>query len=297
MDKLYGSLEAGGTKFVCAVGNENFEVVDKIQFKTTTPDETLEQTITFFKKYENLVSLSIGSFGPIDIDHNSKTYGYITNTPKPYWSNTDVVKPLHDALNVPIFFTTDVNSSAYGEKYALSKLNKKADTLVYFTIGTGIGGGVIQNNRFIGGIGHLEMGHFMVSKHPYDIQNNFKGICPFHDGCLEGMAAGPSLKARTGISGENIDSSDPVWDVEAYYLAQAALNVTVSFRPNVIVFGGGVMSNDYMIKKVKDQFLKLLNNYIPIPPIDDYIVTPVVQGNGSATLGNFILAKELIDTY
>ncbi len=297
MDKLYGSLEAGGTKFVCAVGNENFEVVDKIQFKTTTPDETLEQTITFFKKYENLVSLSIGSFGPIDIDHNSKTYGYITNTPKPYWSNTDVVKPLHDALNVPIFFTTDVNSSAYGEKYALSKLNKKADTLVYFTIGTGIGGGVIQNNRFIGGIGHLEMGHFMVSKHPYDIQNNFKGICPFHDGCLEGMAAGPSLKARTGISGENIDPSDPVWDVEAYYLAQAALNVTVSFRPDVIVFGGGVMSNDYMIKKVKDQFLKLLNNYIPIPPIDDYIVTPVVQGNGSATLGNFILAKELIDTY
>ncbi len=297
MDKLYGSLEAGGTKFVCAVGNENFEVVDKIQFKTTTPDETLEQTITFFKKYENLVSLSIGSFGPIDIDHNSKTYGYITNTPKPYWSNTDVVKPLHDTLNVPIFFTTDVNSSAYGEKYALSKLNKKADTLVYFTIGTGIGGGVIQNNRFIGGIGHLEMGHFMVSKHPYDIQNNFKGICPFHDGCLEGMAAGPSLKARTGISGENIDPSDPVWDVEAYYLAQAALNVTVSFRPDVIVFGGGVMSNDYMIKKVKDQFLKLLNNYIPIPPIDDYIVTPVVQGNGSATLGNFILAKELIDTY
>ena len=297
MDKLYGSLEAGGTKFVCAVGNENFEVVDKIQFKTTTPDETLEQTITFFKKYENLVSLSIGSFGPIDIDHNSKTYGYITNTPKPYWSNTDVVKPLHDALNVPIFFTTDVNSSAYGEKYALSKLNKKADTLVYFTIGTGIGAGVIQNNRFIGGIGHLEMGHFMVSKHPYDIQNNFKGICPFHDGCLEGMAAGPSLKARTGISGENIDPSDPVWDVEAYYLAQAALNVTVSFRPDVIVFGGGVMSNDYMIKKVKDQFLKLLNNYIPIPPIDDYIVTPVVQGNGSATLGNFILAKELIDTY
>lgn len=295
MDKLYGSLEAGGTKFVCAVGNENFEVVDKIQFKTTTPDETLEQTIAFFKKYENLVSLSIGSFGPIDIDHNSNTYGYITNTPKPYWSNTDVVKPLHDTLNVPIYFTTDVNSSAYGEKYALSKLNKKADTLVYFTIGTGIGAGVIQNNRFIGGIGHLEMGHFMVSKHPYDMQNNFKGICPFHDGCLEGMAAGPSLKARTGISGENIDSSDPVWDVEAYYLAQAALNVTVSFRPDVIVFGGGVMSNDYMIKKVKDQFLKLLNNYIPIPPIDDYIVTPVVQGNGSATLGNFILAKELVN--
>lgn len=296
MDKLYGSLEAGGTKFVCAVGNENYDVVDKIQFKTTTPDETLEQTIAFFKKYDNLVSLSIGSFGPIDIDHSSTTYGYITNTPKPYWSNTDVVKPLQDALNVPIYFTTDVNSSAYGEKYALSKLSKKADTLVYFTIGTGIGAGVIQNNDFIGGIGHLEMGHILVSKHLHDIQKNFKGVCPFHDGCLEGMACGPSLKARTGISGEEIDPSNPVWDDEAYYLAQAALNVTVSFRPDVIVFGGGVMSNDYMIKKVKEQFLKLLNHYIPIPPIDDYIVTPVVKGNGSATLGNFILAKKLLES-
>ncbi len=297
MDKLYGSLEAGGTKFVCAVGNENFEVVDKTQFKTTTPSETLEQTIAFFKKFTNLVSLSIGSFGPIDIDKSSKTYGYITNTPKPYWSNTDVVKTLQDALNVPIYFTTDVNSSAYGESYALKKLNKKADSLVYFTIGTGIGAGVIQNNEFIGGIGHLEMGHFLISKHPLDVEHKFKGVCPYHDGCLEGMACGPSLQARTGIRGELLEMDNPVWNVEAYYLAQAALNVTVSFRPNVIIFGGGVMSNEVLVKKVKDEFLKLLNGYLPIPPIDEYIITPTVKGNGSATLGNFILAKELLKNH
>lgn len=293
MEKLYGSLEAGGTKFVCAVGDENYNVIEKCQFKTTTPDETLAKTIEFFKKFKNLVSLSVGSFGPIDIDKSSNTYGYITNTPKPFWSNTNVVGILEDALNVPIYFTTDVNSSAYGEAYAFKKANKKADSLVYFTIGTGIGAGVIINGQILSGIGHPEMGHFLVAKHPEDIKNNFKGVCPFHDGCFEGMAAGPSLEKRTGIRGENILKDDPIWDIEAYYIAQGALYATVTFRPNVIVFGGGVMSNDFMLNKVKKEFIRLLNNYVPIPDIDEYLVLPSIVGNGSATLGNFVLAKEL----
>ncbi len=291
MNKLYGSLEAGGTKFVCAVGDEEFNVVEKIQFRTTTPIETLNNTIEFFKKFDNLVSLAIGSFGPIDIDKSSKTYGYITNTPKPNWSNTRVAGTLQKALNIPIYFTTDVNSSAYGEMYARKNIN----TLVYFTIGTGIGAGIITNNHFIGEIGHPEIGHIYVNKHPEDLKNNFKGICPFHDGCLEGMAAGPSIEKRCGIKGENIASSDPVWDIEAYYLAQSAMFATVTFRPQVIVYGGGVFSNDFMLKKVKEEFARLLNNYLPIPSIDEYIVTPAIENNGSATLGNFVLAKKLIE--
>ncbi len=293
MEKLYGSLEAGGTKFVCAVGDENYNVVEKCQFKTTTPDETIKNTITFFKKFTNLVSLSVGSFGPIDIDHSSSTYGYITNTPKPYWANTDIVKPLENALNVPIYFTTDVNSSAYGEAYAFKKANKKADNLVYFTIGTGIGAGVIVNGEILSGIGHPEIGHFLVAKHPVDIKNKFKGACPFHDGCLEGMAAGPSLEKRIGVRGENILKDDHIWDIEAYYIGQAALYATLTFRPNVIVFGGGVMSNDFMLDKVKKEFVRLLNNYVPIPPIDEYLLLPSIENNGSATLGNFVLAKQL----
>ena len=291
MNKLYGSLEAGGTKFVCAVGDEEFNVVENLQFKTTTPIETLNNAIEFFKKFDNLVSLAIGSFGPIDIDKNSKTYGYITSTPKPNWSNTDVVGTLQKALNIPIYFTTDVNSSAYGEMYARKDIN----TLVYFTIGTGIGAGVITNNHFIGELGHPEIGHIYVNKHPVDLKNDFKGICPYHDGCLEGMAAGPSIEKRCGIRGENILSDDPVWDIEAYYIAQSAVYATVTFRPQVIVYGGGVFSNDFMLKKVKEEFKKLLNNYLPIPNVDDYIVTPAIENNGSATLGNFVLAKKLIE--
>ena len=293
MNKLYGSLEAGGTKFICAVGNEAFEIIEKFQIPTTTPLETLNACIQFFSRFSELVSISVGSFGPIDIDKNSKTYGFITNTPKPNWSNVDVVGALKKALNAPVYFTTDVNSSAFGEMYAYKQAGKKAETLVYYTIGTGIGAGVVQNGEFIGGIGHPEMGHFYVSKHPLDLEHHFKGICPYHDGCLEGMAAGPSLEARTGVRGENISKDSPVWDVQAYYIAQAAMQATVTFRPDVIVFGGGVMGQEHMLERVRNQFLKLLNGYLPIPEIENYIVKSVVKDNGSATLGNFVLAKKI----
>lgn len=293
MNKLYGSLEAGGTKFICAVGNEAFEIIEKFQIPTTTPLETLNACIQFFSRFYELVSISVGSFGPIDIDKNSKTYGFITNTPKPNWSNVDVVGAFKKALNAPVYFTTDVNSSAFGEMYAYKQAGKKAETLVYYTIGTGIGAGVVQNGEIIGGIGHPEMGHFYVSKHPLDLEHHFKGICPYHDGCLEGMAAGPSLEARTGVRGENISKDSPVWDVQAYYIAQAAMQATVTFRPDVIVFGGGVMGQEHMLERVRNQFLKLLNGYLPIPEIENYIVKSAVKDNGSATLGNFVLAKKI----
>ncbi len=293
MNKLYGSIEAGGTKFICAVGNEQFEVIKKVQFPTTTPNEILDACIQFFAQFDHLMGISIGSFGPIDIDINSKTYGYITNTPKPNWSNVDVVGKLKEALHLPIYFTTDVNSSAYGEMFAYQQAGKEIDTLVYYTIGTGIGAGVVQKDEFIGGIGHPEMGHFYVSKHPLDLEHSFKGVCPYHDGCLEGMASGPSLEARVGVRGEYISKDSPVWDVQAYYIAQAAIQATVSFRPDVIVFGGGVMAQDHMIQRVRKNFIELLNGYLPIPEIESYIVQSAVEENGSATLGNFVLAKKV----
>lgn len=288
MTRLYGSLEAGGTKFVCAVGNEDFEVVEKIQFPTTTPAETLAQTIAFFQQFDNLAALAIGTFGPADIDEASETYGYITSTPKPNWADTDVVGPLKAALNVPVYFTTDVNSSAYGE--ALVRDGVKS--LVYYTIGTGIGAGAIQNGQFIGGISHAEAGHVYVAKHAGDA--DFDGVCPFHKGCLEGLAAGPSLEARTGIRGENLPLDSDVWDKQAYYIAQAAVQATLFMRPEVIVFGGGVMAQDHMLQRVRTMFAELLNGYVPTPALEDYIVTPAIAENGSATYGNFALAKSLV---
>lgn len=173
MGKLYGSIEAGGTKFVCAVGDEEYTVVDKTQFPTTTPEETIAQTIAYFKAFEaDLAGIAIGSFGPIDIDPSSETYGYITTTPKPGWANVDLLGQLSTAFEIPFDVTTDVNSSAYGEALA----RPGVESLVYYTIGTGIGAGAIQKGEFVGGLGHTEAGHTYVMAHPEDVEHGFQGV-------------------------------------------------------------------------------------------------------------------------
>ena len=285
--KRYGSVEAGGTKFICAVGNENNEIIISEAIPTTTYEETIKKVIVFFEK-NRVDALAIGSFGPVDLDISSEQYGCILNTPKQGWTNVNIVLPIQKALNIPIFFTTDVNSSAYGEMY----LNG-CNNLVYYTIGTGIGGSAIQNGVFIGGIGHPEMGHQLIKKHPLDV--NFNGVCPLHGDCLEGLASGPSIEARTGKKGQELESNSTVWDIQAYYIAQAILNTTLVIRPELVIVGGGVMSQHHMLDRIKMHFKKLLNNYVTIENIDKYIKTPSVENNGSATIGNFLLAKKLIN--
>ena len=286
MSVYYGSIEAGGTKFVLAIADEHFNIIKKCKFATTTPQETISKTIKYFK--ENRVSaIGLGSFGPIDLNPSSKTYGYITSTPKVGWKNINLVGQLKEALDIPIYFTTDVNASAYGEMK-----NTGIKNLVYLTIGTGIGGGAIQDGYFIGGIGHSEMGHQRINRHRDDL--TFEGICPFHGDCLEGVAAGPSLEARTGILGEKIPSDDPIWDILSYYIAQAAINATLTLAPECIILGGGVMEKSNMISLIQKHFISMLNNYIDLPcSVEKYIRLPTVKENGSATLGNFYLAYSL----
>jgi len=284
--KRYGSVEAGGTKFICAVGNENNEIIISEAIPTTTYEETIKKVIVFFEK-NRVDALAIGSFGPVDLDISSEQYGCILNTPKQGWTNVNIVLPIQKALNIPIFFTTDVNSSAYGEMH----LNG-CNNLVYYTIGTGIGGSAIQNGVFIGGIGHPEMGHQLIKKHPLDV--NFNGVCPLHGDCLEGLASGPSIEARTGKKGQELEINSTVWDIQAYYIAQAILNTTLVIRPELVIVGGGVMSQHHMLDRIKMHFKKLLNNYVTIENIDKYIKTPSVENNGSATIGNFLLAKNLL---
>ncbi|SJZ63922.1 fructokinase [Pilibacter termitis] len=285
---LVGSIEAGGTKFVCAVGNENLEILEQAQFPTTTPEETLAKVIEFFQKHK-VEAIGIGSFGPIEIRENHEKYGYITTTPKKYWGDTDILGSIQQALNIPCSFTTDVNSSAYGE---LVLSEKKVKSLVYYTIGTGIGGGAIQNGVFIGGKSHAEMGHIFVKRHANDL--SFSGVCPFHKDCLEGVASGPTIQARSGIRGEILAKENPtheVWDILSYYIAQAAVNATLNLAPEKIIFGGGVVSQT-LLEKIKEQFVALLNNYVEIDNIEEYLVLPSIENNGSATIGNFALAIE-----
>ncbi|MDR2832434.1 MAG: ROK family protein [Streptococcaceae bacterium] len=282
MEKLIASIEAGGTKFVVAVADNNFQVIKQVQISTTTPEKTLEEVIAFLKQFE-IQAIGVGSFGPIDIDKRSKTYGYITTTPKIGWANFDFLGMLKAAFDVPIAWTTDVNASAYGEY-----LQEAVNSLVYFTIGTGIGGGAIQNGEFIGGVTHAEMGHACVMPHPDDI--DFAGSCPFHGkNCLEGVAAGPSIEARVGVAGERLPRTHEVFDLIAYYVAQAAYNSYVTLAPERIIFGGSVLQEEDMIK-VRQYFTKFNNGYVTTPDLEKLIQRPRIENNGSATIGNFALA-------
>lgn len=284
--QLYGSIEGGDTKFVCAIGNEQLEIVEKAVFKTTTPEETLKKVVQFFEE-KPVSAIGMGMFGPLEQRVNHEKYGYITSTPKQGWANVDVVSQLKEVLNVPIYFTTDVNSSAYGEFISRGAV----PGLVYYTIGTGIGAGIVLNGEIIGVTGHPEMGHVSVKRRLDDA--DFEGVCPYHKDCLEGLASGPTLQARLGILGERVALDHPVFELIGYYIAQACVQATLTLRPNVIVLGGGVMSSN-LLEIVKKEFKKTLNNYIEIENIDTYLSLPTVEENGSATIGNFALAKKII---
>ncbi|PWG00322.1 fructokinase ScrK [Levilactobacillus bambusae] len=282
-----GSVEAGGTKFVCAVGNEDYRTEDETVFPTTTPAETLQKTVDYFKQFDDLKAIGVASFGPIELRHNSDRYGYITNTPKVGWANTDFVGRLKAELDVPICWTTDVNGSAFGEYVVSTLFNEKIDSLTYYTIGTGVGAGTVINGQFVGTLGHPEMGHVALKRHPDDL--NFAGICPYHGDCLEGLVSGPTFEARLHKKGQDVPLTDHVWDIMAYYIAQAAMQTTLTLRPNKIVFGGGVISEPFLAK-IREQFGELMNDYVAVGDLNDYLVMPLVKNNGSATLGNFALA-------
>lgn len=287
---LLGSIEAGGTKFVCAVGDEDYRIKDQIQIPTTTPEETLSAVTKYFKNFD-IKALSISSFGPIEIKKTSSKYGYITTTPKKGWQDTDFLGFLKKDLDIPMYWTTDVNGSAYGEYVMSTLFNEKINSLVYYTIGTGVGAGAVIDGHLVGGVGHPEMGHVLLKRHPDDL--NFKGICPYHDDCLEGLVAGPTFDARLGKKGKDVPMTDKTWDILAYYIAQAVLQTTLILRPNKIVFGGGVTSEE-LLEKVRTEFKNMLNGYVNVAPLNEYITMPQVKNNGSANIGNFALAEKLL---
>lgn len=286
---LYGSIEAGGTKFVCAVGNEKLEILERVSFPTTTPEETIPQVIAFFNQYkDDLAAIGVGSFGPIDIRQTSDTYGYITSTPKLAWQNYNFLGAMKAAFNIPMAWTTDVNAAAYGE-YAFGNGQGKS-SVVYYTIGTGVGAGALQDGKFIEGFSHPEMGHMLVVPHKDD---HFEGACPFHGNCLEGMAAGPAVEKRNGRKGQDIPQDDPFWEIEAEYIAQCAYNTTLMFSPEVIIFGGGVMKQRHMVEKVHAAFTRIMQGYVATPAIEEYIVTPALEDN-AGTIGCLALAEKAL---
>ena len=295
MKKLYGGIEAGGTKFVCVIASGPSHIVDEIRFKTTTPDETLGRAIKFFQPFISsgqINSIGAGCFGPLDVIPESPTHGFITATPKPGWSNTNVLGILRGALGIKIAFDTDVNVAALGEyKWGVIQ---GYDPSLYLTIGTGIGGGYIKEGRPLVGLLSPEMGHLRIP-HDRDL-DPFGGNCPFHDDCFEGLASGPAIEKRLGVPGATVPENEPFWNLEADYIASALMNYILTLSPKKIVLGGGVMQRGFLFSKVRWRVRELLNGYVAnkslLENIDDYIVPPGL-GNQSGSLGAIALAMQL----
>lgn len=281
-----GAIEAGGTKFICGIGDEKGKIFEKISFSTETPDITLVKVVEFFKN-KNIEKLGIGSFGPIDLNPESETYGYITKTPKLEWTNFNVVGYLKQYLKVPIFLDTDVNGATLGE--ATWGVAKGLKNCIYITIGTGIGGGALVSGELVHGMLHPEMGHILVKRHLLD---NYEGNCPFHKDCLEGLASGPAIEARWGVKAYELAAEHEAWDIEAYYIAQGLMNFILTLSPEKIILGGGVMKQLHLFPKIRFQVKKLLKGYINtkeiLEDLENYIVPPKL-GDDAGLLGAIAL--------
>jgi fructokinase len=293
MKRAFGAIEAGGTKFICATVDANRNILRQARIPTTIPEETLKSVLDFFRDgSEELVSLGVSTFGPVDLDPTSRFYGHITETPKIAWRHCDLLGYLR-VLGIPLAIDTDVNGAALGEHVAGAAVG--VNTFVYFTIGTGIGGGGMVDGRLLHGLSHPEMGHMCI---PHDRSvDPFPGACPSHGDCFEGLANGPAIEKRWGKKAEELPPEHPAWDLEARYIAMALANTIYALSPRKIILGGGVMEGQFLFPKIRSEVKKMIAGYISHPmlgdDIDSFIVAPGL-GSRSAIIGSAALAERII---
>lgn len=289
-----GAIEAGGTKFVCAVGNGQGEVFERRSFPTTTPEETMKLVVDFFRD-KGIEALGVGSFGPIDPDRDSQTYGYITETPKKGWVNYNIIGELKKHFHIPMEFDTDVNGAALGE--SLWGAAQGLDSCIYLTVGTGIGGGALVSGKLLHGLSHPEMGHIPVPRVEGD---SFGGNCPYHGGCLEGMASGPAIEKRWGKKGHELPEDHPAWELEARYLALGLASFVLTLSPKRIIMGGGVMKQKQLFPLIRKNLQEILNGYVPkdeiVNGMESFVLPPGLGDNagicGALALGKMALDKK-----
>ncbi len=286
-----GALEAGGTKMVCAVGDENGKLEKKVSFPTKTPEETMPVLLDFFEEHK-VEAIGIGCFGPIDLNKSSATYGYITSTPKLAWANYNIVGAFEKKLGVPIGFDTDVNGAVLGE--VCFGAAKGCDSAVYITIGTGVGVGVYVNGGLLHGLLHPEAGHVLVARAAGD---PYAGKCPYHPNCLEGLAAGPAIMERWGRPAAELAEREEVWELESDYIAQAVTNYILTLSPQKVILGGGVMHQEQLFPLIRAKVAEMLNGYVRhnavLREIDRYIVPPRL-GDEPGIKGALVLGKNAV---
>ncbi len=267
----FGALEAGGTKMVCAVGTEEGRILDRVSIPTETPEITMPKLLAYFQD-KDIEALGIGCFGPVDLDRKSETYGHIMMTPKLAWRGYDICGYFREGLNVPVGFDTDVNGSMLGE--STWGCAKGLDTAIYITVGTGVGVGVLAGGKLLHGMQHPEGGHMLI---PARKDDSYKGKCPSHGHCLEGLAAGPAIEERWGAKGTALADRQEVWELEAYYLAYAITNYIFVLSPQKTIVGGGVMHQEQMFPLVRKKVTEMLGGYLKTKELENmesYIVPP-----------------------
>jgi fructokinase len=293
---LYGAIEAGGTKFICAVGTGPDDLRAQTRIPTTTPQETLARCLDFFLGQPQLDALGVACFGPVELRRGAAKYGCITTTPKPGWANADVVGPLQRALALPVGFDTDVNGAVLGE--ARWGAARGLGTAVYITIGTGIGGGALIGERLAHGLVHPEMGHLLVPREPDDLE--FAGACPFHGArCWEGVASGPAMRQRWGQEAETLPAEHPAWDLEARYIPSALTTLVLVLSPERLILGGGVMQAPTLFPAIRSNLKRSLAGYVQAEALRgglaEYVVPPAL-GQRAGILGALALAERAQDS-
>lgn len=293
--RFFGAIEAGGTKFVVAIGDERGQILAQERFPTSDPGTTIAAAQRCLKRHAEawgpLAAIGVASFGPVELDKTSARHGSIGRTPKAGWSGTDIAGAFAREFSCPIGFDLDVNAAALAEhRWGAAR---DVDNLVYMTIGTGIGGGVVVNGAPLRGLMHPEIGHIYPRRHPLDA--GFAGVCPFHGDCLEGLASGPAIVARTGESLRQLDAAHPQWEIEADYLGQLCAALVLSVSPQRIVMGGGVMNQPRLLPLIRERLRHWLGGYIDrrevLAGVDGYVVAPGL-GDDAGIRGALILAED-----
>jgi fructokinase len=289
--EFYGGVETGGTWCVCALGTGPEDLSECEEFPTTSPRETLERIIDFFRSHTAPKAIGIGSFGPVDVDPQSPTWGYVTTTPKPGWKGTSVAGVLRDRLDVPVAFDTDVNAAALGEHRWGA--GRERPNLCYLTVGTGIGAGLLTDGHPLRGLVHPEAGHIRV---PHDTSRDpFAGNCPSHGDCWEGLASGTAMAERWSTPPRQLPDEHPGWGLEADYLALGILSIVCIASPHRVIVGGGVMQRSFLLPIVRRRLRELLAGYLDSPMlgdgIDEYLVPPSL-GDHAGVLGAIALAQQ-----
>jgi fructokinase len=291
----YGAIEAGGTKFLCAIGNARGEILNRTRIDTVGPDSTIARVLDYFRNAEasvgRITAFGLSTFGPIELRHDSPQYGCITTTPKLEWRNTNILGMLGRELQRPIGLDTDVNGAALAELRWGG--GQTLESLAYVTVGTGIGGGVIHRGMPVHGLMHPEMGHISVRRHFADV--DFRGVCKYHGDCLEGLACGPAIIARTGCTLQEVREGHLIWDMEADYLGQLCAHLVFMHSPQRIFLGGGVMRYPRLFPAIHDRLLHALNGYLSGAAVcsRDY-VSPSSLGDAVGIKGALALALNVV---